>query len=78
MWDLSLPEKPIVKIDPSLDLTPNERGLLSCFRTSDPLSIGELMELSSMQSGELSALLMSLELAGAVRLLPGNMYEKLV
>lgn len=78
MWDLSLPEKPIVKIDPSLDLTPDERGLLSCFRTSDPLSIGELMELSSMQSGELSALLMSLELAGAVRLLPGNMYEKLV
>ena len=31
-----------------------------------------------MQSGELSALMMSLELAGAVRLLPGNRYEKLI
>ena len=78
MWDLSLPTEPAVKIDPTLDLTPDERGLLGCFRNSDPLSVGELMELSSMQSGELSALLMSLELAGAVRMLPGNMYERLV
>ncbi len=78
MWDLNLPEKPAITTDPSLDLTPEERGLLGCFRTSDPLSVGELMELTGMQSGELSALLMSLELAGAVRLLPGNMYEKLV
>ncbi len=78
MWDLNLPSKEVVNIDPTLDLTPDEKGLLCCFRTSDPLSVGELMELSGMQSGELSALLMSLELAGAVRLLPGNMYEKLV
>lgn len=78
MWELSLPEMPSVKIDPTLDLTPDERGLLCCFRTSDPLSVGELMELSGMPTGELSALLMSLELAGAVRLLPGNMYEKLL
>ena len=79
MWDLSLPEQPTTpKIDPTLDLTPDEKGLLCCFRTPDPVSMGELMELSGMQSGELSALLMSLELAGAVRLLPGNMYEKLV
>lgn len=78
MWDLSLPEKPVMKVDTTLDLTPDEKGLLCCFRTSDPLSVGELMALSGMQSGELSALLMSLELAGAVRLLPGNMYEKLI
>ena len=78
MWELNLPEKPSAKIDPTLDLTPDERGLLGCFRTPDPLSVGELMELSGMQSGELSALLMSLELAGAVRLLPGSMYEKLL
>ena len=78
MWDLSLPAEPSVKIEPTLELTPDERGLLCCFRTSDPLTIGELMELSGMQSGELSALMMSLELAGAVRLLPGNRYEKLI
>lgn len=78
MWELDVPTAPSAKIDPMLDLTPDEQGLLGCFRTSDPLSVGELMELSSLSSGELSALLMSLELAGAVRLLPGNMYEKLL
>ena len=78
MWDLDLPAAPSLKVDPTMDLTADERGLLCCFRTSDPLSVGELMELSGMRSGELSALLMSLELAGAVRLLPGNMYEKLI
>lgn len=78
MWDLDLPAVAPTTIDTTLDLTPDEKGLLCCFRTSDPLSVGELMELSGMQSGELSALLMSLELAGAVRLLPGNMYEKLM
>ena len=79
MWELNVPATPSTQSDLSaLDLTPDERGLLGCFRTSDPLSVSELMELSGMQSGELSALLMSLELAGAVRLLPGNMYEKLL
>lgn len=78
MWDLELPPEPTIKIDPALDLTPDEKGLLCCFRNTDTLSIAELMELSGMQSGELSALLMSLELTGAVRLLPGNIYEKLV
>lgn len=79
MWELNVPTMPSTQSDLStLDLTPDERGLLGCFRTSDPLSVSELMELSGMQSGELSALLMSLELAGAVRLLPGNMYERLL
>lgn len=78
MWDLNLPEKPAIQSTPTLDLTSDERGILGCFRTSDPLSASELMELSGMQSGELSALMISLELAGAVRLLPGNMYEKLI
>lgn len=78
MWELDMPAKSVVSNDPTIDLTPDEKGLLCCFRTSDPLSVSELMELSGMSSGELSVLLMSLELAGAVRLLPGNRYEKLL
>lgn len=78
MWELDVPMGASVGVAPTLDLTPDEKGLLCCFRTSDPLSVSELMELSGMQSGELSVLLMSLELAGAVRLLPGNRYEKLL
>lgn len=57
-------------------LTADEQGLLGCFRSEDPLSIAELQQLCGLDPGELSALLVSLELSGAVRQLPGNRYEK--
>jgi len=62
----------------SIPLTEDERGLLGCFRSGDPLSIAELMELCGLDSGALSALLTGLELSGAVRQLPGNRYEKTI
>lgn len=58
-------------------LTRDEEGLLGCFRTDDPISAEELCELSGLGFGELSALLLGLEMAGAVRQLPGNRYMKL-
>ena len=58
-------------------LTPDERGLLGCFRTDDPLSLETLGELSGLDPGELATLLVGLELSGAVRQLPGNRYMKL-
>ena len=58
-------------------LTADEEGLLGCFRTSDPYSIEQLHELTGLQSGELTVLLLGLELAGKIRLLPGNQYMKL-
>ncbi len=58
-------------------LTPDERGLLGCFRTSDPLTVEDLSGVTGLNPGELATLLVGLELAGAVRQLPGNRYMKL-
>ncbi|MFQ6939662.1 MAG: hypothetical protein ACLRSE_04905 [Alistipes finegoldii] len=52
--------------------------MLGCFRTDDPLSHETLSELSGLDPGELATLLVGLELAGAVRQLPGNRYMKLI
>lgn len=81
MWDLDqcIAEKRQTKQSaPSVTLTDDERGLMCCFRSDDPVSTAELMELSGLGYGELSALLMGLELSGAVRLLPGNRYERIL
>lgn len=75
-WDLGsdpvlFREKPATE-----QLTKDEAGLLTCFRSSDPLSLEELRDLTGLDTGNLTALLISLELAGKVRLLPGNRYMK--
>lgn len=77
MWDLG--ENPaLLRPKPATpSLTPDEAGLLGCFRSDDPLSVETLGELSSLNPGELATLLVGLELAGAVRQLPGNRYMKL-
>ena len=78
MWDIEA-EGYVEREKPTpVQLSADEQGLLRCFRTDDPLSVGELAELSSLGVGELSALLLNLELAGAVRQLPGQRYERLV
>ncbi|MEG1759739.1 MAG: DNA-processing protein DprA [Alistipes sp.] len=76
MWDVHVKdvlERPRARVS---ELTTDEAGLLGCFRTDDPLSTGELGVLSGLDAGALSVLLLGLELAGAVRQLPGNRYEK--
>lgn len=77
MWDLGpgavIPRR---KAAPQ-ELTPDEAGLLGCFRTHDPLSVEALAEVSGFDAGELAALLVGLELAGMVKQLPGNYYMKL-
>lgn len=78
MWDVEpaaaapqpQPEPPV--------LTADEAGLLTCFRSSDPLSTEELGALCGLSAGELSVLLLGLEVAGAVRQLPGNRYVRIV
>lgn len=61
-----------------MQLTADEQGLLGCFRTNDPIAIEALAELAGLNPGELAALLLGLELSGAVRQLPGDRYMKLV
>ncbi len=77
MWDLG--EDPaMMRPKPATpQLTPDEEGLLGCFRTTDPLTMEELEELTGLNPGELATLLIGLELSGAVRQLPGNRYMKL-
>ncbi len=59
-------------------LNENQRGLLGCFRSDEPLHISQLADLSLMGVGELVGLLIELELYGAVRALPGSRYMRLV
>ncbi len=77
MWDLRLEGVELSKKRELPALTRDEEGLFGCFRSDDPLSFAELQELSSLDTPTLNALLMGLELAGYLRQLPGNRYEKL-
>lgn len=76
-WDLDPQVAAAPTPRPPLELTRDERGLLGCFRGDDPQSAEELAALSGLGTGETAALLVGLELAGAVRQLPGNRYERL-
>ncbi len=77
MWDLESDVKASASHKP-MKFTPDEAGLLRCFRTDEPMYIENLLSLTGLSIGELSALMMGLELAEAVRLLPGNKYERLI
>ena len=77
MWDLgpqAVPPRPQTSVAP---LTPEEEQLLARFPASDPVAVAELASASGLDTGTLTALLVSLELAGAVRQLPGNRYLKI-
>lgn len=77
-WDLS-PDAAVQAPRPATpQLTPDEARLLACFRTGDPLAVEELAASCSLDPGMLATLLVGLELAGAVRQLPGNRYMRLV
>lgn len=76
MWDLGTDPASLRTEVPTPELTKDEAGLLTCFRTSDPLSVEELASLTGLGAGELATLLIGLELSGAVRQLPGNRYMK--
>ncbi len=77
MWDFEKGVKPQASTPP-LQLTQDEAGLLRCFCCDEPIHIDRLLELSGLNISELSALMMSLELSEAVRLLPGGKYERLI
>lgn len=73
-WDLgAAPAEPQRE---RLPLTDDERRLLELFGDG-PAAAEELQQLSGLAAGELSLLLMNLELSGAVRRLPGKRYERI-
>lgn len=77
MWDLGEDPETFRPQAPTPELTPNEQRVLKLFPSSDPLPLETLVEQSRMNPGELAALLIGLELSGAIRQLPGNRYMKL-
>ena len=68
----TMPEAPVA----DERLTEADRRLLACFEGSDPLSIEELQARSGLDIDQLYASLMGLEIAGRIRLFPGNKYLK--
>ena len=81
MWDLDLPSQSVAAVTDNAvaeSLLPVERQILECFGNADTLSTAELMDRCGLNFGELSAHLMSMEISGAVRQLPGNIFEKLI
>lgn len=77
MWDLGEDPATFRPQAPTPALTPDESRLLELFPTTDPLPLETLTEKSGLNPGELAALLIGLELSGAIRQLPGNRYMKL-
>lgn len=77
MWDLGPDPARLRPKAPEPQLTKDEADLLDRFRTDDPVSAETLAGLTGLDPGELSALLLGLEIAGTIRQLPGNRYMKL-
>lgn len=76
MWDFGANPATLAPEPPTPELTPEERALLGCFPAADPVSAEALAAASGFDPGMLATLLVGLELAGAVRQLPGNRYVK--
>ena len=77
LWDIG-PDAAALRPQPATEpLTPDEARLLACFPDSDPVPVEALGRASGFDLGTLTALLVGLELAGAVRQLQGNRYVKI-
>ncbi len=73
-WDKEKTAKPLKKVVmPPLSGT--EQNVISCFVQGEAIGLDDLALASNMSVGELTALLLGLELSGIVRSLPGKMYE---
>ncbi|MFI3282095.1 MAG: DNA-processing protein DprA [Rikenellaceae bacterium] len=77
MWDLQDDVKASANTSP-ITLTEKEVWLLRHFKDDEPIHMDKIMEMTSLSIGEFSALMMGLEFASMVRLLPGNKYERLI
>lgn len=76
MWDVQLEDIRERPKPAAVELTPDEVKLLARFPETDPVGVEALGELSGLDAGMLATLLIGLELSGAVRQLPGNLYVK--
>ncbi len=75
-WDLEAEPAALRPRSETTDLTSDETALLALFRSSDPIAIDALQTATGFDPGRLATSLLSLELAGLLRQLPGNRYMK--
>lgn len=77
MWDLDLPPAARREAPATAALTPGEEALLGTLPDGEAWDADRIVGMTGLSFNDLSALLTGLELAGRVRRLPGNRYEKL-
>lgn len=75
-WDLQYDDLRESPKPEATEFSSQEMNLLNCFPATDPVSIEKLCEQSGLDFKELQIQLTLLELSGAVRQLPGNLYVK--
>lgn len=78
MWDLQLEDIRERPKPAAANLTPDEERLLAHFPETDPVGVEALGAKCGLDAGTLATLLIGLELSGAVRQLPGNLYIRLI
>jgi DNA processing protein len=74
-WDASDPQVGVLPFDEP-NLTAEQQRIYNLIPESDPVSVDTLCERCSMGKGELSIILVDLELEGVVRRLPGDCYTR--
>lgn len=76
MWDAYVPEVGERTVKIAEPISDDAKGLLNCFGSGDAVSVDRLREVTALDSASLARILLELELAGRVKLLPGGLYEK--
>ncbi len=74
-YDITIPEKELPLQEQLLFLDEQEKVVVNCL-AEDPLLFDDIIASTGFSIGELSRLLLKLELAGIVKSLPGNYYVK--
>ncbi len=74
-WDIAVAGKVPRHAKETITLSNDERLLLGCFGEGEAVDMDVLSMRSGIAIGQVAALLMNLEIGGAVRALPGKRYE---
>ena len=78
MWEMNIPAPERRPTEAAAALLPSEKAVMAAFGDEERVSADTLAARSGLDAGELAATMISLELSGAVRQLPGGMYERLI
>ena len=73
-WDSSKKQKPVQK-QLFLNLTTDEQKIIDILQTKDTTHSDELFHQTQLQSSQLAATLLQLEMMGLVKTLPGKLYR---